>query len=78
MPTVLICSTAYQPVAGALAKVLGVGDLTIATIPHPFSWSGLTREQISQRVAGVFNQVVKGLTQPAASKQTLAHEIAGR
>ena len=64
----LICSTAYQPVAGALAKGLGVGDLSIATIPHPFSWSGLTREQISERVTGVFKQVVKGLTESAASK----------
>jgi len=70
VPTVLICSTVYEPVASALAKALGVRDLTIATIPHPFSWSGLTREQISERVSGVFDRLVKGLTQSAASTPT--------
>lgn len=62
----LICSTVHEPVARGLAGTLGVPDLTIVTIPHPFSWSGLTREQISERAAGVFGRVVRGLTGSAA------------
>ena len=68
MPTVLICSTVYQPVASALAKALGVGDLTIATIPHPYSWSGLSREDVKERATGVVDQVLGGLTGKAQPK----------
>ena len=78
MPTVLICSTVYEPVAGALAKVLGVRDLALVAIPHPFSWSGLTREQINVRVAAVFDQVVRGLTEPTLSSPVPAPKAAGR
>lgn len=63
----LICSTVFAPVSRALAKALGVPDLIVATIPHPFSWSGLTREHIRERVTGVFDEVVTGLTKAAAS-----------
>ena len=68
VPTVLICSTVHEPVARGLANTLGLRDVIIATIPHPFSWSGLTREQINERAAGVLNQVVMGLTGSAASR----------
>ena len=37
-------------------------ELVIATIPHPFSWSGLTGEDINTRVNDVFEQVIMGLT----------------
>jgi len=68
VPTVLICSTVHEPVARGLANTLGLRDVVIATIPHPFSWSGLTREQINERAAGVLNQVVLGLTGSTVSR----------
>ena len=62
VPTVLICSNAFEPIARTLAKSLGVPDLTISVTAHPFSWSGVTREQIDERAARIFEQVVTGLT----------------
>jgi hypothetical protein len=59
---VLICSNVYAPVAQSLSKTLGIADLTIATTAHPFSWAGVTREQIRERATRIFGEVVSGLT----------------
>ncbi|MBI2906968.1 MAG: hypothetical protein HYX92_04865 [Chloroflexi bacterium] len=45
-----------------MARGLGLPNLVIATIPHPYSWSGLSREDVKDRAAGVLDQVVGGLT----------------
>ena len=58
----LICSNVYAPIALGLSKTLGLSGLTITTTPHPFSWAGVTREQIRERAASVFEHVVNGLT----------------
>ena len=72
MPTALVCSTAFAPAARSLAKALGVPDLMIATIPHPISWSGLSREDISTRVNGVLDQVMRGLTKTTETAPRLS------
>lgn len=58
----LITTTDFASVARGLAKMHGVADLVIATIPHPFSWTGLSREQVKERATGVLAQVIAGLT----------------
>ncbi|MBI2910147.1 MAG: hypothetical protein HYX92_21100 [Chloroflexi bacterium] len=62
----LITTTEFAPLARGLAKTLGMPNLNIVTIPHPYSWSGLTRDDVKERAAGVFGAVVSGLTRATA------------
>jgi hypothetical protein len=60
VPTVTICTEAFEALARDEARSLGMPDLALAIIAHPIG--GEPPEAIRQRAAQALSQVVRGLT----------------
>lgn len=65
----LICTDEFATLARAQAKTLRMPGLIVTTIPHPFSWSGLTREKIRERAEGVLQQVIECLSEASSASK---------
>ncbi len=57
IPTAVICSTPFQNLGKAQAKVFGVPDLPLVMIPHPLGGIGL--DQVKQRAGHALESILK-------------------
>ena len=55
--TVVVCSDHFRKLAKTQARVLGVPDLPLVTIPHPLG--GLSIEQVQGRALVAIPQVIE-------------------
>lgn len=60
MPTIGICSDAFEQMARARASALGLEDPLLAVCAHPIG--GITAEELDERVEQLFGQIVVLLT----------------
>lgn len=66
IPTATICTTAFDPLARAQLKAIGMPDLRYVLVPHPVG--GRKPEWARDLAEGIADQVVETLTRPVASE----------
>ncbi|MBI2909572.1 MAG: hypothetical protein HYX92_18170 [Chloroflexi bacterium] len=59
IPTVLICTEAFVPLARAEAKAMGLPDMRIVSIPHPLG--GLFEERVRERARSAVPAIIEAL-----------------
>lgn len=73
MPTALICTDEFGPLARAESTVLGMADLPLIAIPHPLA--GNAGDLVVAKAAAIGAEVADALTLPVG---TLSARYAGR
>ncbi|HUJ76138.1 MAG TPA: hypothetical protein VL359_14845 [bacterium] len=61
VPTVTVCTEAFQGLAKEESRTLGMPGLPLAIIKHPLG--GESKEAVSQRAQAALDAVIHGLTQ---------------
>ncbi len=65
VPTVLVCSDEFGPLAHAQAQVLGMVGLPLVPIPHPLA--GNERKLVGAKAQAIAEEVASALTDPVES-----------
>jgi hypothetical protein len=80
VPTVLVCTEPFLPLARAVARQEGLESLAVVTIPHPIG--GLAAHELDEALAAAVDRVADGLlTAPrgagASGRDAQVHEAPG-
>lgn len=59
IPTVLVCTDAFVPLAKAEAAALGLPNMRIVSIPHPLG--GLLEQEVRAKARAVAPSVIEAL-----------------
>jgi hypothetical protein len=63
IPTAVICSDEFAPLGRAESRMLGMGGIPIAVIPHPLADN--KPDEVQRKATAVAEEVIQILTQPA-------------
>jgi hypothetical protein len=64
VPTALVCSDEFAPLARAESRARGMGGQPLVVVPHPVADN--RPDEIARKAAGITDEVVAILTAPAA------------
>jgi hypothetical protein len=65
IPTAVVCSDEFAPLARAESQVLGMGALPLVPIPHPLA--GNQNGLVAAKARAIAEEVLSALTDPADS-----------
>jgi len=63
VPTALVCSDEFAPLARAESRACGMGGEPLVVIPHPLADN--RPDEVARKAAAIVDEVVSALTEPA-------------
>jgi hypothetical protein len=65
VPTALVCSDEFAPLARAESRARGMGGEPLVVIAHPLADN--RRDEVARKAAAIVDEIVSVLTEPAAT-----------